>query len=94
MIKNEQIERIQRMEQSFDRLTAAAARLSTALDAFKRAKKDFKLLIAYYDGKWIEDYEADEAGLLPADLKRGVLSEDGLWDLLGECRELTELTNG
>ncbi|MBQ8452661.1 MAG: DUF4298 domain-containing protein [Prevotella sp.] len=94
MIKNEQIERIQRMEQSFDRLTAAAASLSTALDAFKRAKKDFKLLTAYYDGKWIEDYEADEAGLLPADLKRGVLSEDGLWNLLGECRELKELTNG
>ena len=24
----------------------------------------------------------DEAGLLPKDLKRGVLSEDGLWNLL------------
>lgn len=28
------------------------------------------------------DYEADEAGLLPADLKRGVLSQDGIDDLL------------
>ena len=26
----------------------------------------------------------DEAGLLPPDLKRGVLSEDGVYDLLSE----------
>ena len=37
----------------------------------------------YYDnGQWLLDYEADERGELPATLKRGVLSQDGLWDLL------------
>ena len=30
----------------------------------------------------------DEAGNLPADLKRGVLSEDGIWNLLADNREL------
>ena len=34
----------------------------------------------------MKDYEADEAGKLPADLKRGVLSEDALFDLLEENR--------
>ena len=29
-----------------------------------------------------EDYEADERGELPPDLKRGVLSQDALYDLL------------
>lgn len=29
-------------------------------------------------------FEADERGEIPADLERGVLSEDGLYDLLGE----------
>jgi hypothetical protein len=44
-----------------------------------------RLLDAYYtSGEWQEDYEADEAGLLPAELKRGVLSQDGLYDLLTE----------
>ena len=31
-----------------------------------------------------EDFEADERGELPKDLKRGVLSEDALYDLLEE----------
>ena len=36
----------------------------------------------YENGQWLRDYEADERGELPATLKRGVLSQDGLWDLL------------
>ena len=33
-----------------------------------------------------KDYEADEEGKLPADLKRGILSEDALFDLLEDNR--------
>ena len=36
----------------------------------------------YENGQWLRDYEADERGELPSNLKRGVLSQDGLWDLL------------
>ena len=36
----------------------------------------------------MEDFEADEQGLLPTGLKRGVLSEDAVWDLLTDNREL------
>ena len=40
-------------------------------------------LIGYYEsGQWLKDYEADERGELPRNLKRGVLSQDGLWELL------------
>ena len=35
--------------------------------------------------------EADEKGELPTDLKRGVLSEDGLWNLLTNNDELRVL---
>ena len=31
---------------------------------------------------------SNEAGALPRDLKRGVLSEDGIWNLLEAYREL------
>lgn len=44
----------------------------------------------YYTGPaWKEDFAADEAGMLPADLRRGVLSEDGIYDVLQEYRERT-----
>ena len=36
----------------------------------------------YENGQWLRDYEVDERGELPDTLKRGVLSQDGLWDLL------------
>ena len=44
-----------------------------------------KALSDYYSSSaWKRDYAADEAGLLPKDLKRGVLSEDGIYALLEE----------
>ena len=36
----------------------------------------------YFGGQWLLDYQADERGELPRDLKRGVLSQDGIWNLL------------
>ena len=42
-------------------------------------------LLDYYEsGQWLKDYEADEQGQLPPTLKRGVLSQDGLWELLSK----------
>ena len=44
-----------------------------------------RILTEYCEsGLWLRDYEADEQGLLPEDLKRGVLSQDGLYNLLKE----------
>ena len=34
------------------------------------------------------EYRADETGKLPPDLKRGVLSEDGIWNLLFDYSEI------
>lgn len=36
---------------------------------------------------WRADFEADEEGELPADLPRGVLSEDGIYNVLTEYVE-------
>ena len=44
-------------------------------------------LETYYTGEdWKQDFADDEAGLLPDSLKRGVLSEDRIYDLLEEYR--------
>ena len=52
-------------------------------------------LEAYYTSPaWRTDFEADEAGLLPPDLKRGVLSEDGIYNLLEEYKRVEEEVKG
>ena len=51
--------------------------------AEKGSKEHLKDLSEYYgSAAWKRDLAADEAGLLPQDLKRGVLSEDGIYNLL------------
>lgn len=85
------IDRISRMEGLFDKSNEVIQKLETALEDFADLRPDIAELEAYYDsGDWRKDFEADEAGKLPKDLKRGVLSEDGLWNLLEEYRELKE----
>ena len=60
-------------------LTSALATLRSAIP----------ILEAYYTSPaWRTDFEADEAGLLPPDLKRGVLSEDGIYNLLEEYKRV------
>ena len=86
----EQIERIRHYETLLDRIAPVLENLEEALDAFEGIQDDVKELSAYYeDDDWREDFEADEAGKLPADLKRGVLSEDGIYDVLSEHYALT-----
>lgn len=86
----EQIERIRHFEELLDRVAPVLANLDEALDAFDSIQTDVQELAAYYEGEsWREDFEADEAGKLPAGLKRGVLSEDGIYDVLSDHYALT-----
>ncbi|MBR6974062.1 MAG: DUF4298 domain-containing protein [Bacteroidaceae bacterium] len=84
----EQIERIKRMERCLDQASAAVMELSAALDQYMAAQEAIHALEAYYGSDWRKDFEDDVAGLLPKDLKRGVLSEDGIWNLLADNRQL------
>ena len=56
---------------------------------WNNASKDVAELSKYYGSElWKLDFAADEAGNLPPDLKRGVLSEDGIWNLLSDYRNI------
>lgn len=84
----ERMERIRRMEQLFDFVWEAIKERPLPLDKYEELKKAIASLSEYYDSEdWRQDYAADEAGLLPKDLKRGVLSEDGIWNLLSDWRD-------
>ena len=85
------IDRITHMESLFDKSEEVIKRLETALEDFANLELDIAELEAYYTSpQWRKDFEADEAGKLPKDLKRGVLSEDGVWNLLGDYQRLKE----
>ena len=85
----EQIERIKTMEQHLDRASQAVMRLSAALDDYAEAQEALRELNTYYGSdEWKQDFADDEAGLLPDDLKRGVLSEDGIWNVLTDSSDL------
>lgn len=89
---DKRIQRIESMEKSFCRAKKAAKELEKALDNYTRAAEDILLLYRYYGSSdWKSDFEADEKGELPKDLKRGVLSEDGLYDFLEDTRELARI---
>lgn len=87
----ERAERIEKMEALFDEACAAVRALDEALEGYDKVREKLRVLDEYYrSGEWKADFEADERGELPEGLKRGVLSEDGLYDLLTENDRLRE----
>ena len=79
------------MELRMERAATAVMELSAALENYEAVQEDIAALNQYYGSEvWKQDFAADEAGLLPADLKRGVLSEDGIWNLLEDAKELNK----
>ena len=81
---HETIERIRVMEQYFDLLQEIAISDPNALREGGSSAQKLKILAQYYEnGQWLRDYELDEQGLLPQNLKRGVLSQDALYAFLG-----------
>ena len=82
-----QIERIKKYESYLDEATLLI-RTDRNSDRLKYLISELE---AYYESvKWRKDFENDEAGLLPKNLKRGVLSEDGINDLLDKYKEVSE----
>ena len=82
------IARIIRMEQYFDEIAEATKKDLQAVYKDESLQKKWQELLAYYEGgQWLKDYESDERGELPRDLKRGVLSEDGVYNLISEIEK-------
>ena len=86
MRQTKQIKRIMQMEENLDAAKGVLERFRKALDDYTMIQDTILELEAYYASEGRKDFEADEAGKLPEDLKRGVLSEDGLYDVLEENR--------
>lgn len=76
------IARIIEMEFIFDLITAIADEHADLI-SHPEITALVRILSDYYSGGvWLTDYELDECGKLPKALKRGALSEDGIYNLL------------
>lgn len=91
MKERTQKERIEYYEKLMDEIKASIDNMDKTLDRFEKIKPKIKKLKKYYESpEWKKDFEDDEKGLLPKDLKRGVLSEDGIYNTLDEYNEIAE----
>ncbi len=80
-----QTERIQYYEAILDEAETVIKELSEALENYSSIQNKIKELEIYYLGPiWMQDYKDDEEGKIARDLKRGVLSEDAVYNLLSE----------
>ena len=86
---NTVIRRVKKMEKYFDVLSEAVKNNPSSIKKSFRLKRMYRKLVKYYEGgKWLADYECDERGELPSTLKRGVLSEDGVYNLLSDVEQV------
>ena len=91
----DRITRIETMEKKLNAALAAVHTLDHALEEYEGVRKDIRALEKYLSGRERRgDLAADEKGLLPSSLARGVLSEDGIYNLLEENDELLRRLKG
>lgn len=87
-LTEEAINRIRQMELCFDTLQKAAAENPGAIFDDASFNEHLQALKQYFQsGQWLRDYELDEKHLLPPDLKRGVLSQDAVYNFLERLKE-------
>lgn len=84
-------DRILYYESLLDRVASVVRNPESTQDEIEAVRPLLQELERYYTGpEWKADYDADAAGDFPRDLKRGVLSEDGIDDVLSDFRDLEE----
>lgn len=81
-------DRITKNEERFDKILNSVKEMEIALTNFVNVQKDLTLLKKYYESKnWIEDKDKYEKIKTPK-IKAGVLSEDGVWNMLENIDEI------
>lgn len=85
-----QIQRIKKYEEYFCKANCLLKKEVRSKEEIAELRSLVGELESYYgSAEWKKDFADDEAGLLPKKLKRGVLSEDGIYDLLEEYKEVS-----
>ena len=84
------VKRIKELESVFDEVSKTLKEEPIKLNDTECQNK-IKILVDYLDsGMLLKDYELDEKGLIDQNVKRGILSEDGLYNLIFEIQEFIQ----
>ena len=79
------------MESILEKATQRMDAMEKKIEEYEAFQAEIRKLEEYYTSpQWKADFAADEAGQYPNKLKRGVLSEDGIWNMLERNRELLQ----
>lgn len=94
MIKENIPQHILEMEAVLEKANSKIDALEERIKNFEEFQTEIKKLEAYYTSQqWKDDFELDEKGEFPKNLKRGVLSEDGIYNMLERNKELMDRIN-
>ncbi len=78
-----------KMEAILDKAHSILDELEQKIAEFKAFQPELRKLEEYYASpQWKKDFDMEEKGLFPKDVKRGVLSEDGIYDILERNKEM------
>lgn len=76
------------MEHRYDQLDLLQSETNNVLTSLENQLDELQKLTQYYTNEWMEDHDADNNAVVPSDLKRGILSEDLLYNQLVDYHEL------
>lgn len=83
------LENITKMENILNRTDKLISEMEKLLEKWEQNQQDFNDLMNYYTGEERgKDLEDDRLKIIPQDLPRGVLSEDGVFDTYGNRKDL------
>ena len=86
---------IYQMEAILDTAQQKMYALEQRIADYKEYQTKIQELEAYYTSQqWKEDFDLDEEGKFPKRLKRGVLSEDGIYNMLERNKEIMKILDG
>ncbi len=81
----ERLENIRRMEEILNRTESFLEEANRLLQRWEALRPDTQRLEKYYYSKqWRKDHEASNRGEIPEGMPHGVLSEDAIYNLLGD----------
>lgn len=88
MLSVERLTKIEEMERILNEANNLMNKMEQLQQEWKAIFPKIRELENYYADEWQDDYNADERGEIPAEMIRGVLSEDAVYNLLIAHREI------
>ncbi|AVM56412.1 DUF4298 domain-containing protein [Bacteroides heparinolyticus] len=84
-MEKEDFKHVSQMESFLDRHSALLEQMSDLLERFDKSQEEYKQLREYYHSEqYLIDVQQADRGKIPAGVKCGVLSEDAVYNMIGD----------